>query len=79
MLDKNIIITGATDGIGLQAAKVIANKGYRVGLVGRNKEKGYQAKEIIVNSTSNDKIDFFECDLSLIKNVKNKRKIINQC
>ena len=70
MLDKNIIITGATDGIGLQAAKVIANKGYRVGLVGRNKEKGYQAKEIIVNSTSNDKIDFFECDLSLIKNVK---------
>ena len=70
MLDKYIIITGATDGIGLQAAKVIANKGYRVGLVGRNKEKGYQAKEIIVNSTSNDKIDFFECDLSLIKNVK---------
>ena len=70
MLDKNIIITGATDGIGLQAAKVIANKGYRVGLVGRNKEKGYQAKEIIVNSTSNEKIDFFECDLSLIKNVK---------
>ena len=70
MLDKNIIITGATDGIGLQAAKVIANKGYRVGLVGRNKEKGYQAKEIIINSTSNDKIDFFECDLSLIKNVK---------
>ena len=70
MLDKNIIITGATDGIGLQAAKVIANKGFRVGLVGRNKEKGYQAKEIIVNSTSNDKIDFFECDLSLIKNVK---------
>ena len=70
MLDKNIIITGATDGIGLQAAKVIANKGYRVGLVGRNKEKGYQAKEIILNSTSNDKIDFFECDLSLIKNVK---------
>ena len=39
-------------------------------MVGRNKEKGYQAKEIIVNSTSNDKIDFFECDLSLIKNVK---------
>ena len=32
-MQKNIIITGATDGIGLAAAKVIASKNYRIGLV----------------------------------------------
>jgi len=30
-MKKNIIITGATDGIGLAAAKVIASKNYQIG------------------------------------------------
>ena len=79
MQNKNIIITGATDGIGLQAAKVIAKKGFRVGLVGRNPKKGEKAKEAIIKETSNDNIDFFECDLSLIANVKKlSRQIKNK-
>ena len=71
MQQKKIIITGATDGIGLAAAKEIAKKGYHIGLVGRNPEKGKQAIETIISHSGNENLDFFECDLSLVKNVKN--------
>ncbi len=70
MQQKKIIITGATDGIGLAAAKEIAKKGYHIGLVGRNSEKGKQAIETIISHSGNENLDFFECDLSLVKNVK---------
>ena len=70
MQQKNIIITGATDGIGLAAAKSIAAKGYHVGLVGRNPDKGKKAIDEIISHSGNKNLDFFECDLSLVVNVK---------
>jgi NAD(P)-dependent dehydrogenase (short-subunit alcohol dehydrogenase family) len=69
-MQKNIIITGATDGIGLAAAKVIASKNYRIGLVGRNPEKGKIAIETIQSLTGNENLDFLQCDLSSVKNIK---------
>ncbi len=70
MQHKNIIITGATDGIGLAAAKSIAKKGYHISLVGRNTDKGKKALEAIIEYSGNENLDFFECDLSLVANVK---------
>ena len=46
-MHKNIVITGATDGIGLAAAKSIAKKDYNLILVGRNPEKGKKALETV--------------------------------
>ena len=64
MDNKTIIVTGATDGIGLEAATKIAALGNRVGLVGRNPEKGAKAIERITSLTGNDKLDFFQADFS---------------
>ena len=78
MQHKNIIITGATDGIGLAAAISIAKKGYHVSLVGRNPNKGKKALETIIAHSGNENLDFFECDLSLVANVKDLADIIKQ-
>ena len=84
MDNKTIIVTGATDGIGLQAATKIAALGNRVGLVGRNPEKGAKAIERITSLTGNDKLDFFQADLSsvseinkLSEEIKNKYSKLN--
>jgi NAD(P)-dependent dehydrogenase (short-subunit alcohol dehydrogenase family) len=63
------LVTGGTDGIGKAIARVLAQAGIGVVLVGSNAEKGASAVRDLRQTSGNDDIDFLAADLSLIRNV----------
>ncbi|MGL5189824.1 SDR family NAD(P)-dependent oxidoreductase [Cetobacterium sp.] len=67
---KNILITGATDGIGLETAKKLAKLNHNLIIHGRNNEKLEATKNILVNINSEIKIKTIKADLSIIKQVR---------
>ena len=46
---KRILITGSTDGIGFETAKMMAKEGHHIILHGRNTDKLEQAKKELKN------------------------------
>jgi len=73
---KVCIITGATDGIGKEAALNLAKMGFALGLVGRNTEKISEAKNEIINATNNQNVTFFKANLSSMDQVRQLAKEI---
>ena len=59
---KVSVITGATRGIGLGIARVFAENGSELALIGRNSERGGQALEEI-KRISKKKSIFYSCDV----------------
>ncbi|MCR9241299.1 MAG: SDR family oxidoreductase [Rhodobiaceae bacterium] len=70
MGQKRVIVTGATDGIGLITARRLAEGGAQVGLVARNPEKGVRVVEELRKQTGNPDIAFFRSDLSKFDEVR---------
>ncbi len=68
--NKNILITGATSGIGLETAKSLAKKGANIYIVGRVVDKAKTAVEEIKKHSGNNNIYFFVADLSSQKEVR---------
>ncbi len=67
---KTCMITGANTGIGKETARQLAVLGSHIIMVCRNKEKGEQAKEEIIQSTDNNNIELLICDLASLRDVK---------
>ena len=67
---KIVLVTGATDGIGLYTAEALAAIGARVILVGRNPQKTEQAARAIGEKTANPAVDFLVADLSSQKEIR---------
>ena len=70
MNGRTCLITGATDGIGKEAAIELSKKGCNLILIGRNKEKGEKVVDQIRKiADSYVDIDYFTADLMLMKEV----------
>ena len=57
----NCITTGGSDGIGKQTAIELAQLGYKIGMVGRNKEEGEITKKEIEVYIGNKSLNYFNC------------------
>jgi NAD(P)-dependent dehydrogenase (short-subunit alcohol dehydrogenase family) len=62
--NKVIMVTGATNGIGLEAARVLAAKGATIVGVGRNPQKCADAANQVKAVTGNTRVEFLIADLS---------------
>ena len=68
---KNVIITGANSGLGLETAKKVAAKpDHKVILACRKKEKAEKAKEMIVGETGNTNVEVMLLDLASLDSVR---------
>jgi len=68
-MTKTILITGSTDGIGLETAKMLARSRYRVLLHGRNADKLRKAQAIVAAVSDEPHVEIYEADLSRLSNV----------
>ena len=76
-MQKIILITGATDGIGLETAKKLASSGHTILLHGRNPKKLEQVVNLLTSATSVGKVESFLADLSQIGDVEGMAKAIS--
>lgn len=67
---KTILITGSTDGIGLETAKLFAKEQHNLIIHGRNSEKLENVKNELLKINPNINIKTFVSDLSSIKDTK---------
>jgi len=69
-MSKTILITGATDGIGLEAAKMMAEQGHKLILHGRNANKLEGVRSVIESLSSAACVESYIADLSSFTELK---------
>ncbi len=67
---RTCLVTGATSGIGLETAAGLAALGARVVMVGRDRQRGEQARKAVVEKSGNDKVDLLLADLSSLAGIR---------
>lgn len=70
MENKKILITGGNSGIGKAAATALAEMGAHVILVSRDAAKGEEARQEIILTSRNTRVDLLQCDLASLDSVR---------
>jgi len=78
MTARNIVITGATDGMGKVAAKELARRGAQLLLVGRNRERCELVRAECITKPGNQQVDYVVADLSTVREVRRAADEIKQ-
>lgn len=63
---ETVLITGGTAGIGLATAEVFLQAGYRVAIMGRSKQRGMEALNILTEKFGEENILFVAGDVSKV-------------
>lgn len=69
-MQKTILITGSTDGIGLETAKMLVSKGHRVLLHGRNSAKLEATRKALAEAPGGGPVEADVADLSRLTDVE---------
>lgn len=67
---RTLLVTGGNTGIGRAAARAFAERGGRVFIAGRSREKGQAAVAGIAAETGNDAVTFLHLDLADLSSVR---------
>jgi len=70
-MNKRILITGATDGIGKQTALQLAKANHEIIVHGRNEVRGKLAVNELKTLSNNENIHYLNADLSSFEEIKN--------
>ena len=68
--DRTVVITGATGGLGLAAAHLLAARGARLGLIGRDAGRTEAARRSVVDATPDARVDTVVADLASLDAVR---------
>ena len=77
-MEKRILLTGATDGIGLETAKMLAAEGHKVLLHGRNPEKLENAARVLSSLVDRANTESYLADLSRMDEVEALAKAVSE-
>ncbi len=66
---KTYLVTGANSGIGLEAAKNFASRGATTLIVSRDKTRGEDARQAIIEHSANAQVYLYIADFSLLRSV----------
>ena len=75
-MQKTILITGSTDGIGLETARMLVSMGHHVLLHGRNQTKLEETEKTLSELAKNGPVESYLADLSHMDNVEALAKAV---